>query len=69
MTAEHKQYEATPEFQSYLAAKMRWEFAHDQYLASNSQANYLDLRRTEQEMNGKLATARALPVHVLAFGW
>ncbi len=69
MTEAHKKYESTPEFQSYLAAKMRWEFRHDAYLRSSSHADYLDLIRTEQEMNGKLATARRLPIHVEAFGW
>jgi len=68
MTAEHKQYEATYEFKSYLEARGAWEAFKATYVGPCDQWYTME-RELYGVMCATLKICRALPIHVLAFGW
>jgi hypothetical protein len=64
-------YRQTPEWKAYYAAHLAWREAHYEYLHApipNEEAR-AKLNRTQSEQQCLLAICRAMPEHLLAFGW
>lgn len=62
-------YEATDEFQNYLAEKREWERLHKVYGENPDIVNRANLIQAMDDMAAALKKARKTPEHLAAFGW